>query len=423
MKILMMIEGVTTAHTSRSLIIAKSLAKQGHKVILASTVLDSILKNETPADIQLLEIPNGITPSQFSKKLHNGEFPYTVDQLKKYVEVDCTFLKNENPDVVFGDFRLSLQVSAKLADTPYVNLTNIIWSPYSAKTAVVPEVPPTRVLKSFGITVGKLVLPMILNSILTKLNEFRSSYGLDPVKSLEEFYTQGDYIAYLDDENLMSSSVLPSHHCFLGPVVYRSHNSSVELKQKLNSLPKNKNVILVTPGSSGNSKAFQKSLNYLVNSEYEVLVAGVNPSSTNVKWPTADNIHYVGFVNLADVLPLVDAVVANGGSPMSYMSLQFQKPILNLPSNMDQHFNSQAFDQKNVSRTLRTELVSKTQLFAKLKELTTSEWIQQNLAAFAKNISHSQLEQNLSQLLASIPRKTTTANYYAVFNKLNETTI
>ena len=40
----------------------------------------------------------------------------------------------------------------------------------------------------------------------------------------------------------MSSSVLPSHHCFLGPVVYRSHNSSVELKQKLNSLPKDKKI-------------------------------------------------------------------------------------------------------------------------------------------------------------------------------------
>ena len=90
---------------------------------------------------------------------------------------------------------------------------------------------------------------------------------------------------------------------------------------------------------------------------------------------------------------------------------------------MDQHFNSQAFDQKNVSRTLRTELISKTQLFAKLKELTTSELIQQNLAVFAKSISHSQLEQNLTQLLASIPSKASAAYYHAVLNKLDETTI
>ena len=88
---------------------------------------------------------------------------------------------------------------------------------------------------------------------------------------------------------------------------------------------------------------------------------------------------------MAEVLPLVDAVVANGGSPMSYMSLQFQKPILNLPSNMDQHFPS--FDQKNVSRTLRTEIGFKNTIVSKLNELTTSKrWIHKTLADFANKL-------------------------------------
>ena len=82
MKILIMIEAVTTAHTTRSLMIAKSLLSMGHEVIIASTKMDNVLKNETPNEIKCVEISGGLSAQEFGVKLYQGKFPYSVQLLK-----------------------------------------------------------------------------------------------------------------------------------------------------------------------------------------------------------------------------------------------------------------------------------------------------------------------------------------------------
>jgi len=404
MKILVMIEAVTTAHTTRSLMIAKSLLSMGHEVIIASTKMDNVLKNETPNEIKCVEISGGLSAQEFGLKLYQGKFPYSVQLLKNYVETDYELLSKYQPDIVFGDFRLSLQISSKLANVTYVNLSNIIWSPYANKSQVVPEAPATRLLKSLGLTIGKKILPMIMKQILKTVNQFRESYGFESLTSLEQFYSQGDYVAYLDSNKLLSTQVLPNNHLFLTPVIFESKQSSA-FQIKNNS----KRKIFITPGSSGNNSVFKKIIKYLSQSNFEIYVAGVSKESAEINnkksgsnWPLSNNIHYLGFVNLNSVLPLMDLVIANGGSPMSYLSIKNKKPFLNIPSNMDQHLNSQAFDQINVSRTIRSELINKSYVLNACDDLLNNNEIKNRVFELSFSLEQSDLKISLAGLIQKI---------------------
>jgi UDP:flavonoid glycosyltransferase YjiC (YdhE family) len=87
-----------------------------------------------------------IAPERFSRALARGSPIYDAASLDRYVEEDLRVIKRFRPDVIVGDFRISLGISARLAKVPYVNVTNAYWSPYAKIRHVVPEITPARAL-------------------------------------------------------------------------------------------------------------------------------------------------------------------------------------------------------------------------------------------------------------------------------------
>ena len=72
--------------------------------------------------------------------------------LRAYVDDDLALLEAVRPDVVIGDFRLSLSVSARVAGIPYVNVTNAYWSPYARPHFEVPNLALTRLVGLFMVS-------------------------------------------------------------------------------------------------------------------------------------------------------------------------------------------------------------------------------------------------------------------------------
>ncbi|MFC3374324.1 hypothetical protein ACFOLJ_00110 [Rugamonas sp. CCM 8940] len=64
--------------------------------------------------------------------------------MRRYVEDDLHVFKQARPDLVVGDFRLSLSISARLAGLPYVALSNAYWSPYVRQRYPLPDIPLAR---------------------------------------------------------------------------------------------------------------------------------------------------------------------------------------------------------------------------------------------------------------------------------------
>ena len=59
-------------------------------------------------------------------------------------------IREVEPDVVVGDFRLSLSVSARVAGVPYLAITNAYWSPYARQRFPLPELPVVRMARRPG---------------------------------------------------------------------------------------------------------------------------------------------------------------------------------------------------------------------------------------------------------------------------------
>jgi UDP:flavonoid glycosyltransferase YjiC (YdhE family) len=88
-----------------------------------------------------------IEPRQFLASLRRGSRLYSAATLEGYVREELDLLERVDPDLIVGDFRLSLSVSARLARVPYATITNAYWSPgYDPPQWPVPQLALTRLL-------------------------------------------------------------------------------------------------------------------------------------------------------------------------------------------------------------------------------------------------------------------------------------
>ncbi|MFC6668968.1 hypothetical protein [Marinobacterium aestuariivivens] len=142
-RVLFFAEAATLAHVARPMVLAHVLEDAGYDVHFACH----------PRYRELFRALNGpwrsihsISSQAFLEALASGRPLYDSETLEAYVKEDLQVIREISPDLVIGDFRLSLSVSARLAGIPYMTITNAYWSPYARPHYRVPELPITRLL-------------------------------------------------------------------------------------------------------------------------------------------------------------------------------------------------------------------------------------------------------------------------------------
>src|ERR1700687_1688921 len=135
-KALFIAEGVTLAHVGRSIRLASILQGGGTDVELACD--SRYARFLTGLDFPVRTI-RSITSEAFLEALAHGGPVFSTETLRAYVSEDLSLLEATQPDVVVGDFRLSLSVSARIAGIPYVNVTNAYSSPYARRRFRMPS--------------------------------------------------------------------------------------------------------------------------------------------------------------------------------------------------------------------------------------------------------------------------------------------
>jgi UDP:flavonoid glycosyltransferase YjiC (YdhE family) len=142
-RILFFAEAVTLAHIARISVLAASLDPLRYEAVIACR---SSLHPLLPAGIRCLPL-NSIPSEQFVAALARGGRVYSLATLRRYAQEDRELISAETPDLIVGDFRLSLSVSARLAQRPYVAICNAYWSPYARYSRMpLPELPMTQLL-------------------------------------------------------------------------------------------------------------------------------------------------------------------------------------------------------------------------------------------------------------------------------------
>lgn len=347
-KILFVAEAVTLAHVGRGIALASTLDPEQFEVHFAcADGYDFCFK-----DCNFTRWPiKSISSEQFLQALAAGKPVYSEATLTSYAVEDIRLLGAIQPDLIVGDFRLSLSISARLAEIPYVSLTNAYWSPYVRPHYAVPNIPLTKILPiHIANALFRMVRPVAFASHSLPLNRVRRKFGL-PTLGLDvrRVYTDADYTLYMDVPELFPAFGMPDNHAYLGPVIWSTPSAPPSW---WDTLPEDKPLVYVTLGSSGQGKLLPLVLEALASLPVTVLAA----TAGNVK---LDNIP--SNAHVADYLPGEEAarrsslVICNGGSPTSQQALAAGVPVVGIASNLDQFLNMHGVAKAGAGVLLRAD--------------------------------------------------------------------
>ncbi len=364
-RILFVAEAVTLAHLARPRTLAGALDTGRYELHLAAASRYPVVDR---GSFEARHPLRSIAPERFQRALARGVPAYDLATLEAYVREDLALLERLRPDLVVGDFRLSLCVSAPLAGVPCASLANLYWSPLARRPFPVPELPLTRVLgPRLGGLLFRLARPAAFALHAAPLERLRRRHGLPPLGGLLEAYTWGDHTLYADWPGLLQHDPLPPTQRCLGPVQWSPDLPLPPWWDELDERP----VVYLNLGSSGASGLLPALLEALAGLPCQVVAATAGapvPSSLR-----SGNVRVAEFLPGAQVVERAALVIGNGGSPGSYQALAAGVPVLALPSNLDQHLMAQALASLGCARVLRTEGLRPGRVARAVREILQDE--------------------------------------------------
>ncbi len=351
-RVLFFAEAVTLAHVARPIALAQRLVAAGHEVIFACDPrYDSFLAGEPWQTLAL----RSISSAQFLRALASGNPVYDAQTLRAYVQQDLELMEQAQPDLVVGDFRLSLSVSARLAGVPYAAVTNAYWSPcYPVRRFPLPALPMTRFLPLVvARQLFQLAQPIAFGLHCGPLNRVRQEHGLPSLGSdLRRVYTDADHTLFADVPAMFPTVDRPASHHYLGPILW---SPPVALPAWWDQLPADRPIVYLTLGSSGPSPLLHMTLQALAEQPVTVIAS---TAGAVVPPGLPANVHAADYLPGMQAAARASLVICNGGSPTSQQALAAGVPVLGIASNMDQFLNMGAVVAARAGTVLRADRVN-----------------------------------------------------------------
>lgn len=350
-KILFVAEAVTLAHVGRPLALAQTLDRSRYDVHFACAPgYEMFLKGSELNTWNL----HSISSAQFLAALAKGRPVYDAATLAQYVLDDLRLLQTVRPALVIGDFRLSLSVSARLANVPYLAVTNAYWSPYVAQRYRVPAIALARLLPvPLAQRIFDLVRPAAFALHSLPLNRVRRAYLLPSLgRDLRRIYTDADQVLYADTPEMFPAHQLPASHSYLGPVIW---SPPTALPSWWETLPPARDLVYVTLGSSGQGALLPQVLRALAPLPLTVMAATAGTVEPGL---VPDNARVASYLPGAQAARRARLVICNGGSPTSQQALAAGVPVLGIAGNLDQYLNMEGVLRSGAGALLRSDRLS-----------------------------------------------------------------
>ncbi len=376
-RILFVAEALTLCHVSRPLVLGRALEADPYEVHFACSEEYHPLFQGVAGHLHAIRS----VPSRESlARVARGRPVFSTETLRGYVQQDLRLLEDVKPDLVVGDMRLSLAVSAPLAGVPYMAIVNAYWSPYARQRFDVPELPITRVL---GPRIVGAVFPMLRPLAFAQhcrpLNRVRREYGLPSLgNDLRRVYTHADYTLYADAPELVPTIDAPAHHHYLGPILW---SFPASLPAWWNELPDDRPVVFVSLGSSGRANLLQVVLDALADHPVTV-IAGTSGRTAPKRVPP--NAFLADYLSGIEAAARADLLVSHGGSAPAYVALSQGTPVLGMPSNLDQQLTVDYVERAGAGLCLRAEYANRARVARAVTEMLENP----SFCDAARNLSH-----------------------------------
>ncbi|MGA7178257.1 MAG: glycosyltransferase [Thiobacillaceae bacterium] len=335
-RVLFIAEAVTLAHVARPLALAAALDPAHYDITFACNQRYKSFIGELKC---LFRDLYSVDSKQFLAALANGRPVYDVDTLRRYVRDDLALINDVKPELIVGDFRLSLSASARFVGIPYMAICNTYWSPYYAHASFpLPVLPLSRRLPlPLARLLFRLARPLAFALHSQPLNRVRHELGLPGLGyDLRRIYTDADHTLYADVPELFPTRDLPPNHHFLGPALWSPPQPKPEW---WDNLPTGRAIVYVTLGSSGHPRLLSNILAALSVLPVTAIVATANAP---IKQAPAANVCTAAYLPGIEAAQRASLVICNGGSPTSQQALAAGVPVLGICGNLDQFLNMEA---------------------------------------------------------------------------------
>jgi UDP:flavonoid glycosyltransferase YjiC (YdhE family) len=359
--ILFVAEAATMAHAVRCLVLLNLLDETKWEIHFAASPRVKWMLGPRDSAKLTSFVPLDSVPSQaFLDALARGESVFSEQVLTRYVKEDLRVLREVRPDVVVGDFRLSLSVSARLLKVPYIALSNGCWSPHWSppnNRYPLPVLPATRRAPLPVVRrVFKHLQPRAFRDQCAPLNATRAEFGLAALPlDLRHVYTDADYVLYADVPEVYPEAYFPvaGNHRFVGALLWSAPRETPEdIRAFLAAEETGGPLVFVSLGSSGPAKLLPAILRALGRLPVRV-VAVTSGAAAPEKVPR--NARVTDFLHLEAPLRASALLVCNGGSPMTHFAAVTGTPVVAIASNMDQFMNSGAMARRGVAKVMRAD--------------------------------------------------------------------
>lgn len=395
-RVLFLAEAVTLAHLARPIELASGLSGAEYEIALACDSRYRSILERLPFRTPPLR---SLSSERFLAALARGRPVYDRETLERYVSDDLDLIDAFKPDLVVGDFRLSLSVSARLRQVPYLAISNAYWSPYATQTWPAPSLPYLR-WAGTGLSTAlfRLARPIAFALHSRPLNQVRRRHGLPSLgNDLRRVYTDADYTLYADVPELTPTHSLPAHHHYLGPILWSPPTSNPIW---WNELPEGPPRIYLTLGSSGASELLPAILDALANLPVAIMVATAGRAGAISHWPR--NAFHAEYLPGLEAAARSSLVICNGGSPTTQQALAAGVPVIGIAGNLDQLLNMQAITAAGAGALLRVDGFSKPRLLRLVQTLLIEPRYQHSARQVGNWFAHYPARQRFAQLLRAI---------------------
>ena len=347
--ILWVAEAVTLAHVARPLAALRTVDTARWQSVIAA---DPRVRHHFSA-VQARFAPlQSVDAGDFLRALRRGAPLYDARTLRTYVEADLALLRETRPDLVIGDFRLSLSISARLTGVPYATIASACWSPqYRPPSWIVPALTLTRVLPLWlAGTVFRAARPVAFRAHAAPLNQVRRLFGLAAIDGdVRDVYTDADYVLYSDVPELFPGAGLRPNQRFVGPALWQPETPASW------SWPDSRNGdsrVYVTLGSSGAAELLPNIAEALRTMR---VVALVSTASRGGALRGSPNVQVADLLPGLDVAKSASIVVCNGGTLTCYQALCAGVPVVGIPSNLEQFLTCDAIERAGAGLYMRAD--------------------------------------------------------------------
>ena len=351
-------EATILAHVSRTLTVANALDHDAFEIAFAAQGPHAAWLEKAGYTIH----PVHTRPrEELLARLRTGGSAFDADTLRKYVEDERRVLEKVRPDVVVGDFRPSLSISATLAGIPYVCITNAVWSKYTSFRLAPPRSwgPKGRLGRALMVLsrpflrlLGSLPEKMVFARYAEPFNEVRRACGLAERNDIRDCMCSDDLTLFADVWEFFPTSGLPSHFKYVGPIQWEPEDNPVpqwwSRLDRSGKLP----IVYVTMGSTGPMGEIKALAARLLDEGYQVICTSLEQADPEL----SQRPHYFArrYLPGAKMCLLAEVVVCHAGNGTIYQALTYGSPVVGVAEFHDQDFNMQRVKALGLGRPARS---------------------------------------------------------------------